>query len=97
MPTHNIHLAIAKKVNDRLNMNLDEIMLGSILPDLSIKQDHKISHFQHGEKDLEGLSNPDLLNPVLTFRFLCILQSFTAFYCFILLCRLPFTFPDRTV
>ena len=60
MPTHKIHLAIAKKVNDKLNMNLDEIMLGSILPDLSIKQDHKISHFQHGEKDLEGLSNPDL-------------------------------------
>ena len=59
MPTHKIHLAIAKKVNDRINMDLDSIMLGSVLPDICEEKDHAISHYQSGEKDLECLANPD--------------------------------------
>lgn len=59
MPTHKIHLAIAKKVNDRLNLDLDSVMLGSVLPDLCNEHNHQLSHFQIGEKDLEGLANPD--------------------------------------
>ena len=59
MPTHKIHLAIAKKVNDKLNLDLDQVMLGSVLPDIGEGKDHQVAHFQHGEKDLEGLSNPD--------------------------------------
>ena len=59
MPTHKIHLAIAKKVNDRINLDLDSIMLGSVLPDICEEKDHSIAHYQFGEKDLEGLANPD--------------------------------------
>ena len=59
MPTHKIHLAIAKKVNDRINKDLDSIMLGSVLPDICEEKNHSISHYQYGEKDLEGLANPD--------------------------------------
>ena len=59
MPTHKIHLAIARKVNDKLNMDLDGIMIGSVLPDMS-SNDHDISHFQNGKNGLDGLSNPDL-------------------------------------
>lgn len=59
MPTHKIHLAIAKKVSDKLNVDLDSLMLGSVLPDICKERNHQISHFQHGENDLEGLANPD--------------------------------------
>ena len=59
MPTHKIHLAIAKKVNDRINKDLDSIMLGSVLPDICEEKDHKVAHYQSGKKDLEGLANPD--------------------------------------
>ncbi|MBE6149268.1 MAG: hypothetical protein E7170_00920 [Firmicutes bacterium] len=59
MPSHKIHLAIAKKINDKLNLNLDCIMLGSILPDICNEKNHQLSHFQFGEKDIEGLANPD--------------------------------------
>lgn len=60
MPSHKIHLAIAKKVNEYLKMDKDSIMLGSILPDISEEKDHSVSHYQKGEKDFEGLANPDL-------------------------------------
>lgn len=59
MPSHKIHLAIAKKVNDIINKDLDSIMLGSVLPDICENKDHSISHYQVGEKDLEGLANPE--------------------------------------
>lgn len=59
MPTHKTHLAIAKKVNEKINLDLDQIMLGSVLPDIVEGENHQIAHFQHGEKDLEGLANPD--------------------------------------
>ena len=60
MPTHKIHLAIAKKVNDYLKLDQDCIMLGSILPDISEGKDHSVSHYQKGEKDFESLPNPDM-------------------------------------
>lgn len=59
MPTHKIHLAIAKKVSDKLKVDPDCLMLGSVLPDICNEKNHKLSHFQFGEKDLEGLANPD--------------------------------------
>ena len=42
-----IHIAEAKKVNEKLKMNEKELFLGTIAPDLSkhIGQDRKISHF----------------------------------------------------
>lgn len=45
MPMHKLHLAIVKKVNDSLNRDLDKLMLGSILPNLT-KYDHNLSHFR---------------------------------------------------
>lgn len=59
MPTHKIHLAIAKKISDKLNVDTDSVMLGSVLPDICKEKNHQLSHFQFGEKDLEGLANPD--------------------------------------
>lgn len=34
MPTHKIHLAIAKKVSDKLKIDTDSLMLASVLPDM---------------------------------------------------------------
>ena len=59
VPSHKIHLAIAKRVNDKLNLDLDSVMLGSILPDICEGRNHSVSHFQVGMKDIEGLANPD--------------------------------------
>lgn len=59
MPSHKIHLAIAKKVNEKLNKDLDSLMIGSVLPDLTISRNHDISHYQEqGTYDSE-LANPD--------------------------------------
>ena len=60
MPSHKIHLAIAKKVNDKINTDLDSLMLGSVLPDLSIGKDHTKSHYQNGKLGVEGTANHDL-------------------------------------
>ena len=59
MPTHKIHLAIAKKISDKLKIDSDSVMLGSVLPDICNEKNHQLAHFQFGEKDLEGLANPD--------------------------------------
>lgn len=42
-----IHIAVAKKINEKLKMNEKELFLGTISPDISkhIGQDRKISHF----------------------------------------------------
>lgn len=60
MPSHKIHLAIAKKVNDKLKLDLDSVMLGSVLPDLCIGKNHTMSHYQNGKLGVEGTANPDL-------------------------------------
>ena len=46
MSSHKIHLVIAKKVNDRINMDLDSIMIGTVLQDICNEKDHSISHYQ---------------------------------------------------
>ena len=43
MPTYNVHMAIAKKVNDRINMDQDSILLGSIMPDICAEKRHNVS------------------------------------------------------
>lgn len=55
MPSHKIHLAISKKVNDKLKLDLD-----SVMPDLCIGRNHTISHYQNGKLGIEGTANPDL-------------------------------------
>lgn len=59
MPSHKIHLAIASEINKELNLDLDELMLGSVLPDLT-KSDHTESHYQNGDYGISGVANPDL-------------------------------------
>ena len=49
-----IHLCIAKEVNKYLNMNLNELLLGSIAPDISkqVGETKEISHFlDHTNED----------------------------------------------
>lgn len=46
MPSHKIHLSIAQEINKKLKLDNDSIMLGSVLPDLTIEHDHGLSHFQ---------------------------------------------------
>lgn len=58
MPSHKIHLAIAKKVNEELNLDLDSIMLGSVLPDLTISKNHAMSHYQAKGNYDDELANP---------------------------------------
>lgn len=45
MPSHKIHLAIAKRVNEKMSKDLDSLMIGSVLPDLTISRNHDISHY----------------------------------------------------
>lgn len=47
MPSHKIHLGIAQEVNKKLKLDSDSIKLGSVLPDLTIKHNHGLSHFQY--------------------------------------------------
>ena len=58
MPTHKMHMAIANKVNETLKLDNDKIMIGSVLPDLTIDKRHRISHFKNGEEGIEGTANP---------------------------------------
>ena len=59
MPSHKIHMAIALKANNKLKLDSDSLMLGSVLPDLSMNRNHSKAHYQKGATDLEGLANPD--------------------------------------
>ena len=58
MPTHKMHMAIANRVNRELKLDNDLIMIGSVLPDLTIDKMHRISHFKNGEEGIEGTANP---------------------------------------
>lgn len=58
MPTHKMHMAIANRVNETLKLDNDMIMIGSILPDLTIDKSHRQSHFRNGEEGIEGVANP---------------------------------------
>lgn len=57
MPSHKIHLAIANELNKELKMDLDSLMIGSVLPDLALN-DHGVSHYQ-----VEGTYDSELANP----------------------------------
>lgn len=48
-----IHICVAKKINEKLQLNEKELYLGAIAPDISkiINQDKKISHFQLDNED----------------------------------------------
>lgn len=59
MPSHKIHLSIAQEVNKELKLNNDSIMLGSVLPDLTIEHDHGLSHFQFEDIYPKNLANAD--------------------------------------
>jgi hypothetical protein len=59
MPSHKIHLTIASEVNKNLKLDNDSIMLGSVLPDLTITKDHGKSHYQVDSSYEEQLANPD--------------------------------------
>ncbi len=50
MPSHKIHIKIAQDVNKKLKIDNDSIMLGSVLPDLTITKDHGLSHFQYKDE-----------------------------------------------
>ena len=58
MPTHKMHMAIANAVNKELKLNDDMVMIGSVLPDLTIDKRHRASHFKNGEEGIEGTANP---------------------------------------
>ena len=45
MQMHKLQYSIIKKVNQSLNRDLDKLMLGSMLPNLT-KYEHKLSHFR---------------------------------------------------
>ena len=68
MPSHKIHMAIAKKVNDVLKLDLDSVMLGSIMPDVCIGKNHTVSHLQNGKLGVDGTANPDLFIKKQTIR-----------------------------
>lgn len=59
MPSHKIHLSIAKEINKKLKLNNDAIMLGSVLPDLTVEHDHGLSHFQLEDVYPKNLANAD--------------------------------------
>lgn len=59
MPSHKIHLSIAKEINKKLKLNDDAIILGSVLPDLTIEHDHGLSHFQYEDVYPKNLANAD--------------------------------------
>ncbi len=74
MPTHKMHMAIANRVNEYLKLDDDMVMIGSVLPDLTMDKRHRESHFKNGKEGVEGTANPykflleckkDLRNPVM--------------------------------
>ena len=48
MQMHKLQYSIIRKVNQSLNRDLDKLMLGSMLPNLT-KYEHKLSHFRVDE------------------------------------------------
>lgn len=59
MPSHKIHLSIAKEINKKLKLDIDSITLGSGLPDLAIERNHRLSHFQFKDVYPKDLANAD--------------------------------------
>lgn len=59
MPSHKIHIKIVQDLNKVLKLDNDSIMLGSVLPDLTITKDHGLSHFQYIDEYPYNLANAD--------------------------------------
>lgn len=59
MPSHKIHIKISQDINEKLKLDNDSIMLGSVLPDLTITKDHGLSHFQYIDEYPYNLANAD--------------------------------------
>lgn len=59
MPSHKIHIKIAQEINKKLKLDDDSIMLGSVLPDLTIEKEHGLSHFQYADVYPQNLANAD--------------------------------------
>lgn len=57
MPTPMMHVAIAKKVNEKLNLEDDLLYIGCLLTNWTNVEYH-VSHFKDKE-GIEGLTNPD--------------------------------------
>ena len=52
MPSHKIHIKIAQDVNEKLKLDKNLLMIGSVLPDLNKnKFNHSISHFKTNPKN----------------------------------------------
>ena len=67
MPSHKIHLSIAQEVNKELKLNNDSIMLGSVLPDLTIERNHGLSHFQFEDIYPKTMSKNEICYFILIF------------------------------
>ena len=61
MPSHKTHMSIAIEANKYLNFDNDLIMLGSVLPDLSIDHKHRVSHCRNNQNGIKGLANPKIV------------------------------------
>lgn len=59
MPSHKIHLSIAQEVNKKLKLDNDSVMIGSVLPDLTVEHNHELSHFQFKDVYPQNLANAD--------------------------------------
>lgn len=59
MPSHIIHLSIASDINKKINLNSDEILLGSIMPDLTVSG-HYHSHYPDEKQIVKQTATPDL-------------------------------------
>lgn len=59
MPTPMMHIAIAKKVNEKISFEKDLIYIGCLLTNWT-NIDYYKSHFKGAEKGIGGLSEPDL-------------------------------------
>jgi len=58
MPTPMMHVAIAKKVNEKLFLEEDLLYIGCLMTNWTNVEYH-VSHFKEENEGIEGLSNPD--------------------------------------
>ena len=59
MPTPMMHIAIAKKVNEKLALESDLLYIGCLMTNRT-KVEYHVSHFKSEDEGIEGLSKPDM-------------------------------------
>ena len=59
MPTPMLHIAIAKKVNEKLALESDLLYIGCLMTNWT-KVEYHVSHFKSEDEGIEGLSKPDM-------------------------------------